>query len=276
MKIRHNKKRNTAFVYEALIREATVSIIKNDDAKKNKVFSIIKKHFNKDSLLYRDLECYRSLYEGVANNEAIADKILNEVKSQKRLIDPDGLFKQQTALIHDVNKELTQETFNNFVPNYRSLATIQQIFSMKTSPKTKIMLEQEILKNMVVLSEQKEGMPSIDNLTYKQFVKKFNEKYDNNLLSEQKALLTHYVTSFSDNSLQLKIFLNEEISRLKEEMTKAKELNFIKEDSDMAKKVESVILKLESFSKQSINDDLLLTVLKTQALVGEIYNGDND
>ena len=59
-------------------------------------------------------------------------------------------------------------------------------------------------------------------------------------------------------------------------MTKAKELNFIKEDSDMAKKVESVILKLESFSKQSINDDLLLTVLKTQALVGEIYNGDND
>lgn len=276
MKIRHNKKRNTAFVYEALIREATVSIIKNDDAKKNKVFSIIKKHFNKDSLLYRDLECYRSLYEGVADSQEIADKILNEVKSQKRLIDPDGLFKQQTALIHDVNKELTQETFNNFVPNYRSLATIQQIFSMKTSPKTKIMLEQEILKNMVVLSEQKGSMPSIDNLTYKQFVKKFNEKYDNNLLSEQKALLTHYVTSFSDNSLQLKIFLNEEIGRLKEEMTKAKDLSFIKEDSDMAKKVESVISKLESFSKQNINDDLLLTVLKTQALVGEIYNGDND
>ena len=276
MKIRHNKKRNTAFVYEALIREATVSIIKSDDDKKNKVFSIIKKHFNKDSLLYRDLECYHSLYEGVASSEKIADKILNEVKSQKKLIDPDGLFKQQTALIHDVNKELTQETFNNFVPNYRSLATIQQIFSMKTSPKTKIMLEQEILKNMIVLSEQKENMPSIDNLTYKQFVKKFNEKYDNDLLSEQKTLLTYYVTSFSDNSLQLKVFLNEEIGRLKQEMTKAKKLNFMKEDSDMTAKVESVISKLESFSRQNINDDLLLAVLKTQALVGEIYNGDND
>ena len=30
MKTKHNKKRNTAFVYEALIREATVAILKED------------------------------------------------------------------------------------------------------------------------------------------------------------------------------------------------------------------------------------------------------
>jgi len=276
MKIKHNKKRNTAFVYEALIREATVSIIKQDDQRKDKVFSIIKKHFNQDSLLYKDLECYRSLYEDTAPNETIASKILLEVKTQKRLIDQDGLFNQQTALIHDVNKELTPETFNNFVPNYRCLATIQQILSVKASPKTRVMLEGEIVKNMVVLKENKDTMPTVDNLTYRQFVGKFNEKYDDKLLKEQKDLLTYYVTSFSDNSLQLKIFLNEEIERLKNKLNEAKETSYIKEDEDMTNKTEKIISRLQGFSKQTINENVLLTVLKTQSLVQEIYNADND
>ena len=276
MKIKHNKKRNTAFVYEALIREATVSIIKQDDQRKDKVFSIIKKHFNQDSLLYKDLECYRSLYEDTAPNEDIANKILSEVKTQKRLIDPSGLFNQQTALIHDVNKELTPETFNNFVPNYRCLATIQQILSVKASPKTRVMLEGEIVKNMVVLKENKDTMPTVDNLTYRQFVGKFNEKYDDKLLKEQKDLLAYYVTSFSDNSLQLKIFLNEEIERLKNKLNEAKETSYIKEDEDMISKTEKVISRLQGFSKQTINENVLLTVLKTQSLVQEIYNADND
>ena len=41
MKTRHNKKRNTALVYEALIREATVSILKEEHETKNKV--VVKK-----------------------------------------------------------------------------------------------------------------------------------------------------------------------------------------------------------------------------------------
>ena len=51
MKNRHNKKRNTAFVFEALAREATVAIIKGDNERKEKVVSIVRKHFTTDSLL---------------------------------------------------------------------------------------------------------------------------------------------------------------------------------------------------------------------------------
>jgi len=276
MKIKHNKKRNTAFVYEALIREATIAIIKQDDKRKNKVFSIIKKHFNSDTLLYKDLECYRSLYENTVRTKEIANKILFEVKTQKRLIDPDGLFKQQTELIHDINKELTSETFNNFVPSYRSLATIQQILSIKSSPKTKVMLENEIIKNMIIVEEKASEMPTIDNLTYKNFVSKFNEKYNDKLLKEQKELLTHYVASFSDNSLQLKIFLNNEIARLKEKIKEAVDIPYIKEDEDMLNKVSLISEKLKSFSKETINDSMLFTVLASQSLIEEIYNGNNN
>ncbi len=66
MKIRHNKKRNTAFVYEALIVEATVAVLKKRCRKdKNKVIQhYLKKHFEKKVwYLRKDLECYRSLYE---------------------------------------------------------------------------------------------------------------------------------------------------------------------------------------------------------------------
>ena len=128
MKNRHNKKRNTALVYESLIREATVSIIKNDTDRKNKVFEIIKKHFKQDSELFAHLQCYRSLYENQGMPKNTCEKILKEAKLSTRLIDFNGLFKQQTELIKDINTELSPEVFNNFVPNYKSIATVSQLF----------------------------------------------------------------------------------------------------------------------------------------------------
>ena len=276
MKIKHNKKRNTAFVYEALVREATVSIIKENKERKDKVVSIIKKHFASDTLLYKDLECYRSLYEEKFPNKEMASRVINEVKMQKRLIDPTALFQQQTELIHDINKDLSSDTFNNFVPNYRCLATIEQILSFKTSPKNKIMLENQVMDTLVVMKEGTDEMPTIDNLTYRQSVKLFNEKYESQLLKEQKNLLTFYVTSFSDNGLQLKMYLNEEIGRLKEKLIEAREVPCIVEDQEMLSKTNKIIDRLQGFAKQTISENVLLTVLKTQSLVEEIYNGDND
>ena len=45
MRLKHNKKRNTAFVYEALVRELTESVVKNNKNKQNKIVDIIKEHF---------------------------------------------------------------------------------------------------------------------------------------------------------------------------------------------------------------------------------------
>jgi hypothetical protein len=61
MKIKHNKKRNTAFVYEALIREGTSAILQKDEKRKQTIVDIIKEHFKNGSILKSDLECYRSL-----------------------------------------------------------------------------------------------------------------------------------------------------------------------------------------------------------------------
>tara|TARA_R100001143_G_C3329457_1_gene118740 strand:- start:13 stop:840 length:828 start_codon:yes stop_codon:yes gene_type:complete len=275
MKIKHNKKRNTAFVYEALVREATVAILKNDRERKNKVISIIKKHFHNESMLHKDLEFYRCLYENQNLDQKTSEKILREVRLQKQLVDSKYLFEQQTKLIRDINKELSSEVFNNFVPNYRTLATIDQIFSLKTSPKDCVILENEIVNNMRSKVVNGAAVP-VDNLTYNTFVKKFNEKYESELLNEQKELLTYYIASFADNALELKVFLNEELSRLKTKLIESKKVEEIKNDEDMLRKTNEVIEKLQSFTTAQITEDVLSTVLRTQSLVEEIYNGDND
>ena len=157
----------------------------------------------------------RKSNENQSLDENTSQKVLIESRRQKMMIDPTGLFKQQTELIHDINKELTPEIFNNFVPNYKNLATIAQILNPDVSAKSRVLLESHLVK---ILSSDpnftnKEMVP-IDNLVYSTFVKKFNDQYGDNLLEEQKELLSRYIASFHDNAIELSIFLNEEISSL--------------------------------------------------------------
>ena len=271
MKNKHNKKRNTAFVFEALAREATTAIIKGDQERKAKVVSIVRKHFTGDSLLRKDLECYRSLYENQNLDEATSKKILEAAMISKRLIDPDGLFKQQTEVINDINKDLSPATFNNFVPNYKSLATIAKMFNTN-SPKQTVMLESKIIQGMTGKTE-KQTLDPIDSLTFTTFTKKFNEKYGDSLLREQKELLNHYISSFSQDELETKIYLNRELGRLKQSLSEAVNVDEIANDPEMIKKTNAVKDRLETLSKETrLNESTLLTILKTQELVKEIYD----
>ena len=271
MKNKHNKKRNTAFVFEALAREATVAIIKGDIERKAKVVSIVRKHFTSDSLLKKDLECYRSLYENQNLDETTSKKIVEAVLAAKRLIDPDGLFRQQTEVIKDINKELSPQTFNNFVPNYKSLATIAKMFNTN-SPKQKVMLEAKILEGMVG-GINTEVLEPMDSLTFRTFTKKFNQKNRDDLLQEQKELLNRYISSFSNEELELKIYLNRELGRLKESLEKATEVEEVAADEEMLNKTKLVKERLENLSSETtLTEATLFTILKTQELVKEIYD----
>jgi hypothetical protein len=272
MKRRHNKKRNTALVYEALIKEATAAILRGDHETKNKVVSIVNKHFGLNSILRKDLQCYQSLAENQGLSIEDSKRILNETKLQKRLIDPTGLFKAQTQAIKDINTEIDSDIFNNFVPNYKTLATIDQMFSFKTSPKDKVLLENEVIEFMSATAEE-DKTETVDNLVINTFIEKFNQKYSGELLDEQRELLTHYIMSFADNAVSLKMFINNEIGRLKEALiSSSTSVNEISKDKDMVQKTNQVVEKLESYSNVNVSDDVLLSVLKTQALVKEIYN----
>ena len=110
-------------------------------------------------------------------------------------------------------------TFNNFVPNYKSIATLSQLFGVEneaSSIKQGVILEQQVVATLTSKNESltEKEMKPIDNLVFTTFVSKFNETYSEGLLHEQKELLNRYILSFSDNGVDVKIFLNEEKQKI--------------------------------------------------------------
>ena len=106
------------------------------------------------------------------------------------------------------------------------------------------------------------------------FLEKFNTKYSDVLSENQRTLLTKYISSFSDNGLELKTYLNEEIGEIK---SKINELAENKEvcDSQMKKSVDRVLEILDSHSDRPIDEEMLKDILKFQDLVKEMENHDN-
>ena len=61
--MKHNKKRNTAFIYETLSRELTKAIVDKDAKRKSMVVSLVKEHFSAGSVLTQELNHYKILLE---------------------------------------------------------------------------------------------------------------------------------------------------------------------------------------------------------------------
>ncbi len=271
--MKHNKKRNTAFIFEVLIRELTKSIVAKDIKKKKIILSLIKENFKSNTSLSRDLELYKSLLETRGMDRHTAEKLIFECRMQRCTIDQKQLFKEQTALIKKINQHVSKEAFAVFIPNYRNVATVYQIFSAGTKTKQRVLLESQILNQMVVVEDKdKPLMQHINNLTLKTFIKGFNEKYNNNLITEQKILLNKYISSFSDNGTEMRLYLSEEIGRLKKAVKNSLRLREIKEDPAMAKKTQEVLKILSTTSKRPVDTNFIQEILKIQVLVKEIEN----
>ena len=82
MKLRHNKKRNTAFLFETLVRELTRSVIRQDEKTKKEVVDILKEHFGSGTVLNKELDLYRSFCETQQLSEASASRLRVEVKKE--------------------------------------------------------------------------------------------------------------------------------------------------------------------------------------------------
>ena len=135
MKLKHNKKRNTAFLYESLVKELTRAVVKKDTERKNVLVSMIREHFSKGTVLNQELELYKALNETSNMDVYTAERLLAEAKKQFSELNRDEVFKNQSKLIEKINKDIGKDFFSNFVPNYKTLASIAQIFSDSSTAK---------------------------------------------------------------------------------------------------------------------------------------------
>tara|TARA_R110000744_G_scaffold75870_2_gene150636 strand:- start:149 stop:970 length:822 start_codon:yes stop_codon:yes gene_type:complete len=273
--MKHNKKRNIAFIYEALSRELTRAIIEKNNKNKKTIMSLLKEHFGKSSILLEELHLYRALLETKNIKREIAERILLETKRVHTDLDAEDLFNAQSGVIASINKEIGPHMWSNFIPNFKSIASINAIFNSKTPVKTKVLFEQALIDEM---SHQTNPSPpsilkSVDNLVYTTFIEKFNNKYST-LRKEQKELLNYYITSFADEGFQLKVYLNEELGRLKGSIKE--NFNIEPKETLIAEKVEKVEKYLESFRHREFADEDLYKLLKTQELAQEISLDDKN
>tara|TARA_R110002020_G_scaffold421780_3_gene630966 strand:- start:1039 stop:1878 length:840 start_codon:yes stop_codon:yes gene_type:complete len=269
---KHNKKRNTAFLYEALIKELTKTIVARDDERKEVIVALVKENFSFEGEMGKELECYRNLLETYDLNDNAAEKLIYLVKEAYSQIDKEKLFAEQTKLINVVNKALGAEVFSNFVPNYKDLATVYQIFNNKGPLKSRVLLEENLVTRITSAPEvaTESLLKPVDNLVYSTFVKKFNEKYSGTLLESQQTLLSTYILSFTDNGIDLKTFMNEEVRRLKDVLSEALRAEEVESDPTMLQKTKAVLALLETFGQKRIDNGMIKKVLKTQQLVSEI------
>tara|TARA_R100000697_G_scaffold107352_1_gene122100 strand:- start:342 stop:1154 length:813 start_codon:yes stop_codon:yes gene_type:complete len=268
---KHNKKRNTAFIYEALVREIVKQSVAKNNEKRNTAIRIMKEAFAPKTELRKELDLYKTLMDNNELQETIAEKVLVETKLQHNQINQEQLFKEQSVAIAKINKELSKGVFNNFVPNYKFLASISQVFGNSQGPKNKVLLETQIVERLTSGPEIKKETPQVSSLVVKSFTKRFNDSYST-LLEGQKQLLSSYISSFADNGLEFNFYLSEEIGRLKKVVVNAQELDEVTCDQDMKQNLRKIENILENIHKEPINKATIYKVLQIQQLEKEILS----
>lgn len=274
-KFKHNKKRNSAFLYETLIQELTKAVFEKNVERQQAILSMVKESFSKNTLMYKELKLYESLTKTKNVDELTAEKIINETKKQHSSINKKELIEEQNKLSRQISKKLSSSVFSNFVPNYKDLASVFQIFNNGVSVKSKVLLENEVAKNMSSQKLEENKMVPIDNIVFKSFTKRFNEEYGDKLIKEQKDLLNRYITSFGTNELELNVYLNEEIGRLKSELKESFNSEEFASDTQMLANAKKVLNTLDSYKEQKPNKKMIEEVVKIQGLVQELKSDVN-
>ena len=270
--MKHNKKRNTAFLYESLVKELTKAIVRQQEERKGKIIKIIKENFAKGSLLEQDLSLYKSILENKDKmTKDFSDRFLVETKKDYNSLNRKSVFNAQTKVITQINQKLGSDVFKNFVPNYKDIATVGTWFQDTSSnAKTRLIVETKVKALLLPSERQEKEMKHIDNLTYKTFVNKFNNTYKNSLKESQKKLLTNYIISFSDNGLGLKTFVNEEVGILKKKITQKLNEHSNTLDQENRENLRKVSIILEDFNKKQLDHKMVEKLFYIQNLMGEL------
>ena len=275
MKVKHNKKRNTAFLYEALVRELTKSVVSNNSARSKAVKTILKEHFRSGKVLFSELGCFTALTDKSNLDRYTAEKMIFRAKNEYDNLSQQEIFKEQSAVIKKVNTELGKEVFNNFVPDYKSYATLAQIFGTKMPVKNRVIMEQKIIETLTSSEEEQEEMQPIDDLVVKSFTERFNEEYTE-LLPEQKELLNRFIVSFNESEADFKLYAGKELKRIQEGVQASLELPDVKEDEEMVENTKKVLDQISKFNVANLDEQQILKILKLQELAREYETDANN
>jgi hypothetical protein len=213
--LKHSKVRNTAILFELLVRQIAADTMDNQDSP---AIALLRKHFKEGTELYKELSLYRTLAEERFDSHQATRFLSAAVQSRKQLNET-ILRRSKYNLIRDIKNKLVFENFINArISNYKLNASIFKVFEYNISDAPaeitrchgtiiEHVARKETLPVPVVESFTKED-PVIRKLASKIVVDRFNEKYSS-LNTSQKELLREYVNSINNSPALLDTVKNQ-------------------------------------------------------------------
>jgi len=283
-KSRHNKLKNTGILFELLTRQITADVLAG---KSTRSVLLVKKFFNENTEMGKELQLYRILLEKNYGSESKAIQLLEAVIKSRKKLNNSALNREKYNLIKEIKKLYNvDDFFNSRISNYKLFASIYNTFQSEISEDVTMnpddivnskftILEQivnkklstEEIKNKVLDQYNKEDK-DLRLLAYQVLVDKFNNKYKN-LDENQKKLLKHYINNVS-NTNSLREYIDAEIMSIKKRLKD----HFPKIEDQITKiKLNEAINQIENLTKGNVvKDKQVLTLMRYYQLLKELKN----
>lgn len=283
MKVKHSKFKNTAILFELLVKQITQEVLSNSN--KNLSEKIIKEFFNSRKELAKELKLYNWIVKERFSSNDDAKLFLSEVIEERKKLDESKLAKEKYNLIKTIKESYELDKFlSSNLQNYKLLASIYKVFESKTLGR-KVEIRDFIDSNNTILEhitnssqpkkpqdklyeEFKKQSEDLRLLTYKLLIENFNSKYSN-LDDSQKGLLREFINNVSNTSTFPK-FINEEAKKALSSL--------IAESKDITDKVTKIkisemikLFKSDKFLKENSEKQVSVLML-TYELLKEIRN----
>ena len=274
-KLRHSKLRNTGLLFEILSKTVMYEVL--NENQKQVSLSIIKKHFNPNSEILKELLLYQSLGKETKND---SNELLSLTLESRKSINHAKLENEKYSLIKDIRRKYDLKTFfETRTANYKLCASIFKLFEHNSSmnPDEYLTAKKLVLESLTgqksdeVLEEQverewREQDNDTRTLGFKIVVQKFNEKY-RTLSERQKTLLSRYINE-DTSTPEFKNYIMKEVGHVSSKLQ-----NIVESITDPITKIklnETLTLTQNIISAKQIKDEHLSSLLKYFELIEEL------
>jgi uncharacterized membrane-anchored protein YhcB (DUF1043 family) len=271
---KHNKLKNTGIIFEILSRKFV-----NETLSGKRLVSsfLIKKHFNSNSELIKELRLYQSVMERGMDADS-ADQLIKTVQEAHRSVDKVKLSREKYNLIKDITKfyENTDSFFKTRVTDYKLLASTYNILEHNPADNpAEYVNNRKYIKETVcspignTLSDfevyLKKQDPYVRTVGFQILVEKFDDQYKDLTDSQKKVLRTFINEGVS--SPKFKDFFYSEILRVSKVIN---EKIKSEEDTVTSVKLKEVVNLFENVvSSPVIKNDYITALMKCYTLIGE-------
>ena len=146
MKVKHSKFKNTAILFELLVKQITQEVLSNST--KNVSEKIIKEFFSSNKELAKELKLYNQIVKEKYSSIDDAKLFLEEVAKERVKLDENKLNKEKYNLIKTIKESYDLDKFlSSNLQNYKLLASVYKVFETKTLVER---LRLEILLNQII------------------------------------------------------------------------------------------------------------------------------